>query len=613
MASNGKTNSASENASYPVARGAAFTASAALLVLVPIWQPDALLHVQAPLGYLDASISSWLTVLAVPLIALITISEIPVLLARRRYVGDFAGIDEYLGTRMSTLTAASQLVEFIATYALTAASIAFLIGSMWPSLSPVRTQIAIGVSMLIALFQWTQRGSRALRTGAFWVVLGFILLLVLTAGILGSSPYFAPTSPEDLAIVSEEVKRAPFAGGIAPALGLGLGVVLTPALLLRHLSADLSYFSHPNAKNAGVAKLAVAIAASLTAMLTMLNIADVDSARFIGRRNTFYSALRVVGMPEWMLIASTIIMIAVALTAARTVLYSAEKLSEELANFHLLPVHLMNTPTRRMFTPFLFGLGASALLLIGSAQFRFIVPTLALSGFTSLTLTRWSTLRLWNAKLRYEGHSRERRVMKRARLMALGGLVISLAALVLLFVSDMYQGAWIVTGLILLLYVILYAVRIHYLNYGVGAGEKTTEDPITPGRVHYMIVAQTMGPVLTRATRWIQSTRPYSIELLHVDTGGNDSEEALRAWREEGLGVDLTILDAGPARPTEAIIEHVRRVRAAHPNRLVNVVLPQVVFSYRLLGRLHNTEIKHLEKTLLAEPGVLITIVPWSE
>ena len=73
-----------------------------------------------------------------------------------------------------------------------------------------------------------------------------------------------------------------------------------------------------------------------------------------------------------------------------------------------------------------------------------------------------------------------------------------------------------------------------------------------------MIVANTLGPVLRRATRWIKSTRPYSIELLHVDSGGDDVAETLEEWRKEGIDVDLTILEAGDARPTQAIIDHVR-------------------------------------------------------
>ncbi|MDO5048435.1 MAG: hypothetical protein Q4D87_00960 [Actinomycetaceae bacterium] len=595
----------------PIARAVPFIASTSMMVLVPIWQPDALLQALAPLGYFDASIAVWITVFAFPLIVLITLSGVPFLRARKRHVGDFAGIDATLGSRLSTLAGSAQVVDYIASFALAATTAAFVLVSMWPALMPMRTPLAVCAVLLIAMFQ-TLRVSRFNHLASLIVLGSFVLILFLTAGLMGSSQYFSTTSSSDLAIVSSEVTRGtPFARGIIPGLMASLAVVLAPVLLLRHLTTDLSTYHRPRYKHAGTAQLVVAVAGSLVAITAMANIADVDSGTYIGRRYTLYTALRAVGVPEWLLIVATIMLLAVAITAARTVLDDADKLSAELTNFHVLPNYLTHAPTRRALTPMLYAITASGLVIIGDSEFRFIVPTLVISGFISLSLSRWSTMRYWSAKLRLEGHSRERITMKRSRLMAIIGLVISVVVLVALFAADMFRGAWIVAGAILLLYVLLYSVRRHYLNYGIGAGETTTEDPIVPGRVHYMIVAQTLGPVLKRATRWIESTRPYSIELLHVDSGGDDANEALQKWREEGIDVDLTILEAGEARPTQAVIDHVRRNRNAHPNRLVNVVLPQVVFRSRMQARLHNNELQHLQKTLMKEPGVLVTLVPW--
>ncbi|MDI9587779.1 MAG: hypothetical protein QM234_02305 [Acidobacteriota bacterium] len=595
----------------PVARVVPFIASASMMMLVPIWQPDALLQALAPLGYFDASIAMWLTVFAFPLIVLLTLSSVPVLRARKKHVGDFAGIDATLGTRMSTLAGSAQVIVYIASYALAVSTMSFVLGSMWPQLIPIRTPLAVSAALLIAMFQ-TLRVGRNNWLASLIVTASFVLVLFLTAGLIGSSPYFSTTASSDLAIVSSQVSRGtPFARGIVPAIMAGLAVVLAPVLLLRHLTTDLSIYNRPLSKNAGAAQLVIAVVGSLLAITAMVNIVDVDSGTFIGRRYTFYTALRVVGIPEWLLFISTAMFLAVAITGARTVLVDGDKLSAELTNFHLLPNYLTHTPTRRALTPLLYALTAAGLMIIGDSEFRFIVPTLVISGFVNLSLTRWSTMRHWSQKLRTEGHSRERITMKRARLTALIGLIISVVVLVALVTADMFRGAWIVAGAILLLYVLLYSVRRHYLIYGTGAGETTTDDPIVPGRVHYMIVANTLGPVLRRATRWIKSTRPYSIELLHVDSGGDDAAETLEEWRKEGIDVDLTILEAGDARPTQAIIDHVRRSRAAHPNRLVNVVLPQVVFSNPVQSRMHNKELEHLQKSLKKEPGVLITIVPW--
>lgn len=597
----------------PVEKAVPVVAAASLLVLAPIWQPDVLLHALMPLGFFDTSLALWVTVFATPLIILLSISGIPVLRARKRHVGDFAGLDDSLGTRLSTLAGASLVVEYIATFALASAMVAFLIGAAWPAYTGIRTPVAVVVAMLIAMGQTIGVRKRA-PIAAVAVILGFVLIIFLTAGLIGSSPFFSTTGSSDLAIVSREVaSRSPSSLRIVTAILAGLTVALVPALLLRHISTDLSNFKRPRPKNAGATQVVFAIVGSLLAIIVLGNVADVDAGRYLPRRYVLYSALRVIGTPQWLLAATSIILIGVAIAAARTVLNDASKLSGELANFHLLPNQLVNEAVRSSVNPLLYAFAASILIIIGKAEIRFIIPILVISGFISLTLTRWSTMRFWTNRLRTEGHSRERITMKRARLMALIGLIICIIVLAAFFLGDITRGAWIAAIAIAVLYVLLYAVRRHYLIYGTGAGEKTTKDPIVPGRVHYMILAQTLGPVLTRATRWIQSTRPYSIELIHVDRGGNDVQDALEKWRETGLDVDLTILETAKGRPTQVVIDHVRRTRAAHPNRLVNVVLPQVVFANPLQSRLHNNELDHLEKSLKKEPGVLVTIIPWVE
>ena len=130
----------------PVARVVPFIASASMMMLVPIWQPDALLQALAPLGYFDASIAMWLTVFAFPLIVLLTLSSVPVLRARKKHVGDFAGIDATLGTRMSTLAGSAQVIVYIASYALAVSTMSFVLVSMWPQLIPIRTPLAVSAA-----------------------------------------------------------------------------------------------------------------------------------------------------------------------------------------------------------------------------------------------------------------------------------------------------------------------------------------------------------------------------------------------------------------------------------------------------------------------------------
>lgn len=597
--------------SRPVRRYVPVLAATSMLVTAPLWQTDVLLYVLRPLGSYDTSMAVWITIFAIPFVILIAISSGPVLKARRLHVGDFANLDSALGTRLSTLAGACLVIEHLATYTLLISTAVLIATTLWAPLTHVRVPLAVAVAILTTLPVLMAR-QRLNRMTATLAAITFVTLLFLTVGLIGASPYFSTSGSSDLADVSREVAaRSDSSMRIMTAVLSGFTIALVPAILLRHITTDLKNFNLPRHANANVSRLVGGIASSILMLSVIANVADVDSGAYVSRTNAVFSSLQAIRVQPVLLHGAALIFIATCLAGARLVLHHAEKLGLELAYFQLLPDHISRSMTYTGITPLFHAIGATLLLVLGQGRPRFIIPVLIITGFITLTLTRWASMKHWSAKLRTEGHSSERITMKRARIVALIGLIICVATLAAFFLADLTRGAWIAALAIGLLYILLYTVRRHYLIYGTGAGEVTTKDPIAPGRVHYMIIATNIGPVLTRATRWIRSTRPYSMELVHVDEGGNDVETTLQQWRKQDLDVDLTILEPSRPRATISIIEHIRRTRQAHPNRLVNVVIPRVTFAHAWQTRLHNTEIAHLQRALMEEPGVLITVVPW--
>lgn len=599
--------------SRPVQNYVSVIAAASVLVTSPLWLTDVLLHALRPLGIYDTSMAVWITLFSVPLIVLVAVSSGPVLKARKRHVGDFANLDAVLGTRMSTLAGACLVVEYLAAYTLLIATAVLIATTLWKPLWHMRVPLAVIAAVLTTL-PVLLSSRRLNKTTATLTALTFVLLLFLTVGLIGASPYFSTSGSSDLADVSREVAaRSNSSMRIMTAVLAGITVSLLPAVLLRHITTNLGDFNRPRAANATMTRLTFALATSILTISVVANVADVDSGAYVSRTNAVFSSLEAIHVHPVLLKTAAVVFIATLLAGARLVLNNSVKLGLELSHFQLLPDHIARSMTYTGITPLFHAVGASVLLIIGQARPRFVVPILIISGFITLTLTRWASMKHWGSRLRTEGHSSERITMKRARIVALVGLIICIAVIAAFLLADITRGAWIAAAAIGTLYLLLYTVRRHYLIYGSGAGETTTTDPIAPGRVHYMIVATDLGPVLTRATRWIRSTRPYSMELIHVDEGGNDVETTLQQWRKQDLDVDLTILEPSRPRATVSIIEHIRRTRKAHPNRLVNVVIPRVTFAYPWQNRLHNTELTHLQRALTEEPGVLITIVPWAD
>lgn len=597
----------------PLANYARFGAVLSLFVAAPIWLADEVIHSLSSLGSLDTSIALWVAVFSLPLGILLIASGEPVLRSRHKHVGDFALLEQQLGPVMSTLAAVSIVVEHISTFALLSSVGAFFIISAFPHLAEQRLPLSFWIAFVAVVFTSIQR-RRFPKTASVIVILTLVLLLVLIIGFIGASPYFLTTGSQHLAEVSEEItSRASTAPAILVSIFTALVTIMTPVIMMRHLSMDLSVYTPERARSATISMVSIAFASAVVTIGVFSNVADIDSGATLLRDHVVFNALRIISVPSWVLIVFAATLLTSTFIASRVVLDDVDTLSNELTNFSILPLHVSRFLNLTGANTALLLLGALGLLYISGGNLELIVPIVVSTGLVSLSLTRLAALKYWTKQLRHEGHSHERKTMKKAKLVALGGVVVSLIVLIAFLIADMKEGTWIAVALIGLFYLVFFMIRSHYLYYGSGEVESTVADPIAPGRVHYMIVASDLGPVTQRAIHWIEATRPYSLEVIHVDRGGDDTAQQVARWRALELDVPLTLIEATSIRVHQSIIEHIRRVRQGNPNRLINVVIPHLVYGVRLQNRFYNAELRQLRRALNKEPGVMVTLVPWSD
>lgn len=601
------------SAGRPLANYARFGAVLSLFVAAPIWLADEVIHSLNPLGSLDTSIALWVAIFSLPLGILLIASGEPVLRSRHKHVGDFALLEEQLGPVMSTLAAVSIVVEHIATFALLSSVGAFFIVSAYPALAEQRLPLSFLVALLAVVITSAQR-RRFPKIATIIVIATLVTLLVLIIGFIGASPYFMTTGSQDLAEVSLEItSRASTAPAILVSIFTALVTVMTPVFMMRHLSMDLSIYTPERARSATTAMVSIVFALGVVTIGVFSNVADIDSGAFLVRDHVVFNALRIIAIPSGILYFFGGLLLVSTFIAARAVLDDVDTLANELTNFSILPLHVSRFLYLTMSDTLLVVLGALLLLFISGGMLELIVPIVVSTGLVSLSLTRLAALKFWTQQLRYEGHSRERKTMRKAKFVALGGVIVSLIVLVSFLIADMKEGTWIAVALIALFYLVFFMLRSHYLYGGSGAAEEKVADPVAPGRVHYMIVALDLGPVTQRAVHWIEATRPHSLEMIHVDRGGDDTAQQVKRWQNLGIEVPLTLIEATSIRVHQSIVEHIRRVRQSNPNRLINVVIPHLVFGLRLQNRFYNAELRQLRRALHREPGVMITLVPWSD
>ncbi|MCS4484428.1 hypothetical protein NXS08_02860 [Gleimia sp. 6138-11-ORH1] len=597
----------------PLQSYARFGAVTALFVTAPIWLADEVILSLRPLGQLDTSIAVWIAVFALPLALLLVASGEPVLRSRHKHVGDFALLDSELGSRMSTLAAVSTIVEYISTYALLAATGGFFIISAFPRLYDY--QLVFSIFMAIAVVFSTTLGKRRYPKIATGIVVGTLtLLIILIIGFIGASPYLLTTGSQDLVDVSQEItSRTSTAPRILVSLFSALVTVMTPVIMIRHFATDLSIYSPQRARSATTAMVATTFAFGVVTIGVFSNVADIDSGAFLLREYAVFNALRIINIPTVILGIFAAFLLAATLVSMRVILDDARIVAAELTHFSIFPLHVARFFNLTGANITLLLIGTIGLLSYSNGKFTTIIPIVVLSGIISLTLTRLATLLYWRKQLRYEGHSHERKTMKKAKLVALGGVVVSFIMLLAFLAADMKTGTWAAVALIGSFYMFFFLVRSHYLYYGGDAIEEPVAEPLMPGRVHHMVIAPNLGPAVQRAIHWVKATRPHSMEIIHVDRGGDDAQVQIERWRKLALNVELTLIETSSIRVHQAVLEHIRRIRQDNPNRLINVVIPHYVLNSIWKNRFYNAEIRYLRRALEKESGVMVTVIPWSE
>lgn len=614
MASNSRINTVGQvqhAPAYPVLDYPTVISASAVMVMAVVWLPDALYAALRPLGgRYDMSVALWLMVACVPLLVLLTASAGSVLWARNRHVGEYGHLNESLGSRGTVLAAACAVVEHVALYALIIVTMISVLVSQWPSLYVARRPLSIALALAMALPSALGLG-RWRKAGAAVTVVATASLMVLTGVVMGGSPFFRTTTASELAAVSKEVtQRSHSSVQLTLAMLAAFTIALTPALLVRYVNTDLRAFAPSRSRYGAITTMVIALAGAGLLILTLGNIGDVESQRFVTRNGALLGATRWLHLPHWIVTVLVLVLLALGLAAARVVLHDGGRLGRELAHGHMFP-HGLNSRLQVSSAVPWYALAAAVLVAAVGVRVEAVVPALVISGFGSFALTRWASWRYWNEQLRVEGHSQRRKSMKKARLIALVGFLISVLVVAAFVLADLRRAAWMAVAAIVILYAVLYAIRRYYLTYGTSTLEAPLPSVPHPGAVHYLLVVSSMGPLVERSVAWLQAMEPASAELVHIDRGGGDGEDVQRHWRERKSVFPLTVLADSGSHFGDALIDHVRRLRQQRPNTLMNVVIPCVIFERPINALMHNREVERLQRRCQREEGVMVTIIPW--
>jgi amino acid transporter len=573
-------------------------------------------------------LAPWVASGVVLLLAVVVISYRQVVRAYPSGGGSYEVASKNLGAGAGLVVAASLLVDYIMTVAVSVAAGVDNIISAIPALNPDR--IPINLAFVLILMAMNLRGVREsgklFAVPTYMFILGVMIMIAVGLGraAFGSAPV---AESAGWGVHPEKV-------GLA---GLGLTLIALRAFSsgctaltgVEAISNGVPAFKPPKSNNAArtmaaMGILAIIMFSGITALSLMTNVHiaenTCDLIGFPGNCATdpqrtviAQIAAAVFGGPNsigfyYIQAATALILI----LAANTAFNGFPLLGSILAQDRYLPRQLHTRGDRLAFSNGIIALAIIAGLLIVAfnGSVTRLIQLYILGVFTSFTLSQFGMVRHWNRALGTERDPAARRHMHRSRFInALGGCLTALV-LVIVMITKFTHGAYLVVIAVPLLWLMMRAIRRHYDSVKDELIPETA-GMVLPSRVHAVVLVSTVHKPTLRALAFARASRPDSLTAVTVNVDSADTRALQRLWAEHNIPVPLTIVESPYREITRPIIDYVKSLRRDSPRDVVAVYIPEYVVGHWWEHLLHNQSALRLKGRLLFVPGVMVINVPW--
>ncbi len=555
-------------------------------------------------GAAAVSVSFPIGVAVVVLLVVVALSYQQTIHAYPSGGGSYLVSRENLGLAPGLIAAASLIVDYVMTVAVSVASGIAAIITAFPSLTSYRIYLCVGVIVVIALanLRGVSESARffAVPTYTFVLLCGGLVvvgLIRLATGSLHPLPPPAGVRTIEGAAFLFVVLRA-FAGGCSAMTG-------TEAI-----SNAVPAFKPPESRNASLTLGMMAAilgflmlgVTGLTQLTHILPTADKtvlgDLGHLVYGGGFFYYALQIATM-------------AILVLAANTSFAGLPRLASVLARDGLMPRQFMNRGDKLVFSNGIIVLMIAAItvLVAFGAEVNRLIPLYAVGVFTAFTLSQTGMVIRWR-RLRTRG-------WQRRAIMNTVGAVLTGVVTVIVLTTKFRGGAYLVLIAVVLIIAVFYTVRRHYNRVATFLEPQNEEQLERLGRVAISKPRTTVVLFVSRVNeltaRSLSLGRGLSPDDFHATTIASDPEQVLelqRTWQEMGITVPLVVVDSPYREFVRPAVEYVKSLRPG-PDHTVTVIIPEFVVEHWWENFLHNQNALRLKGALLGVPWVVVISIPF--
>jgi amino acid transporter len=256
---------------------------------------------------------------------------------------------------------------------------------------------------------------------------------------------------------------------------------------------------------------------------------------------------------------------------------------------------------------------AGVILIAFSGITDKLIPLFAVGAFTAFVFSQLGMVLHWR-KRRGPG--------VRIKLVANAiGVTTTSAALAIIIVAKFAEGAWMVVLVAPAVVFILVRIHRHYqrvrreIDHALKLQARNSQPPVA------IVEIESWNRVAEKALRFALLVSNEVIGL-HITTENDDTQRLQTLWRDNverparlaGRPIPLLeIVESPYRRPYEPFLDSVNRIKDQNPNRLIAIVIPELVephwYEY-LLHNLHTTRLRTLLYQQRDERTIVVN-APW--
>ncbi|HEY8765404.1 MAG TPA: APC family permease [Solirubrobacteraceae bacterium] len=534
-----------------------------------------------------------LTLVITGMLVLLVFSYSQVIAAHPDGGGAYAVAKRSLGRLPSLLAAASLVVDYVLTVAVSLAAGAASLGSVFPGLAHHLLLVSlVGLVLLTVVNMFgISESARFLMLPAAVFILSILGVIVL--GLLRAHPVARIGTP---------------AASIAPVTAVGVVLILkafaagcSAVTGVEAIANGVPAFKEPRVRTAQRTEvtLGVLLAVMLVGLAILIRAHDV-----VPRGGVTILAQLTAGAygTGWPFYVTNLAVTLVLGLAANTSFGGLPVLMSLLARDHRLP-HLFYLRAERPVYRhgiLALALAAVALLIASGARTTSLIPLYAIGVFIGFTISQIGLVRHWH---------RERPSHWRGRLALNGtGAVMTAIAGAVFLATKFLQGAWVITIAIPVLMVLFARTEGYYAN--VAHELRLGKTPPPPEkRDSIVVVPSSTVNLLTQ--RAVSAALSMGETVVAVAVAGDEDEadRIKRAWDEWQCGVSIEVLLDPHRSLIKTVVEYVKSVEDT--DATITVLIPEIIPGKRRHEILHNQRGRLLEEVLKARGTVVVATLPF--